>query len=90
MPETINKVSQFKYAVGQVLKEIRTQTGRSLNKFALEYDLDRGNLSKIERGITNCRLITAWKIAEAAGISFVDFARLLEAKLSENFKLTDE
>ena len=78
-------------AVGEVFKEIRDEkTHHSINKFALEYDLDRGNLSRIERGLLSCRLITAWKIAEAAGISFTEFAQRINDKLGKDFTLLDE
>lgn len=86
-----DKNLQFMIAVGEVFKDIREEkTHHSINKFALEYDLDRGNLSRIEKGLLGCRLITAWKISEAAGISFVEFAQRLEKKLGKDFVLFDE
>ena len=81
----------FMKALGELIKEIREEkTHRSINKFAREYEFDRGNLSKIERGLLGCRLITAWKISEAAGISFSEFAQRLENKLGKDFSLIDE
>ena len=81
----------FTKVSGELFKEIRKEGSKnSLNKFAREYDIDRGNLSKIERGLLSCRLLTAWKIAEASGIKFSDFALRLEKKLGQNFKLIDE
>ena len=86
-----NKILKFHKAIGSVFKEIReNQAEKSISKFAREYDLDRGNLSKIERGKLSCRIITAWKIAEAAGIKFSDFAKKLEEKLGDDFKMYDE
>jgi len=91
MQQQNDKNLQFKKATGKVFKKIREENVRnSINKFALEYDIDRGNLSKIERGIINCSLITAWKIAEASGVKFSYFAKLLEEELGENFKLIEE
>lgn len=85
------KVETFKIAVGEVIKELRkTRTNLSINKLALEYDFDKGNLSKTERGLYSIQLITAWKISEALGIKFSDFAKLLEEKLENNFSLIDE
>ena len=85
------KTIQFMRAVGDVFKEIRQEkTHHSISKLSLEYEIDRGNLSKIERGIINCRLITAWKVAEAAGITFTEFAQRLEDKLGKDFILFDE
>lgn len=81
----------FKKAVGEVIKEVRMSSkGLSLNKFAAEYDFDKGNISKTEKGIYSIYLITAWKIAEALGISFVDFATRLQEKLGKDFKFIDE
>lgn len=34
--------------------------------------------------------MTAWRISEALGISFVDFAKMLEEKLGDDFKFIDE
>nr|QGT49701.1 hypothetical protein Melaina855_0880 [uncultured Candidatus Melainabacteria bacterium] len=86
-----DKTLQFMKAVGAVFKDVREEeTHNSINKFAREYDIDRGNLSKIERGIINCRLITAWKLSEAAGIKFSEFAKRLEEKLGKDFILMDE
>ncbi len=80
----------FKQAVGEVFRDIRKNADLSLNKFALEYDLDKSNMSKTERGIINIYLITAWKIVEAHGLKFSEFAKMLEDKLGENFTFIDE
>ena len=81
----------FKKAVGEVLREARNSVaGLSINKFAAEYDFDKGNISKTEKGFYNIYLITAWKLSEALGISFVEFASRLQAKLGDNFKFIDE
>ena len=91
MQQHDDKTLQFMAAAGQIFKQLRQEnTGSSINKFAREYELDRGNLSKIERGINSCSLITAWKLSEAAGVKFSEFAKLLEEKLGGNFKLIDE
>ena len=66
---------KFKLAVGEIVRQEREKnTGKSLNTFANEYEFDRGNLSKIERGIYGIQLLTAWKLCEALGIKFSDFA----------------
>ena len=81
----------FKKAVGEVFKEIRcSDKGVSISKFAAEYDFDKGNISKIEKGVYSIYLLTAWKMSEALGISFVDFALKLQEKLGDNFKFIDE
>ena len=59
------KFSEFKRVVGKIIREYRElSSNNSLNKFALEYDIDRGNLSKLERGKYSCRLVTIFFIKE--------------------------
>lgn len=82
---------QFLDTVGLIFKKLRIEKAQSsINKFAREYDIDRGHLSKIERGIVGCSLLTAWKIAEASDVKFSEFAKMLEEELGDNFKLMDE
>lgn len=91
MQQYDDKVILFKKVFGQVLKELRTQnTTCSRTQFAREFDIDRGNLSKIENGKLSCSVITLWKISEALGIKFSEFANMLEKELGEDFKLMDE
>ncbi len=80
----------FRTALGKVLQELRkTNKNKSLNKLALEYDINKGSLSKLERGVYDCRLSTAWKLAEANGVKFSEFAQLLEKNLGEKFTFID-
>ncbi len=86
-----DKSLQFKQAVGNVIRKNRiSKMGLSINKLAMEYDFDKSNVSKIERGLYNIHLITAWKMSEALGIKFSEFAKMLEQELGENFVLMDE
>ena len=86
-----DKVKKFKKAVGEVIRDLRTtRTNLSINKLAYEYDFDKGNLSKTERGIYSIHLITAWRLAEAMGMKFSEFAKCIEEKLDEDFILMDE
>jgi len=91
MQDSQSKNLEFKLIVGKIIREARKKhTDKSLNTFAREYEFDRGNLSKIERGIYGIQLLTAWKLCEALGIKFSDFSRELEEKLGEDFKFFDE
>ena len=83
------KLEYFKKILGKVFSNLRKTKNISLSKLALEYDIDKGSLSKLERGIYDCRISTAWKIAEANGIKFSDFAKLLEKEIDKNFTLID-
>lgn len=81
----------FRKILGEVIKEIRQERiGLSGNKFANEYDIGNGNLSRIENGVVDCKFVTLWKISEALGIDFAEFANILKSKLGEKFTLIDE
>ena len=91
MQQENDKIILFKQIFGKVIKELRKHnTTCSRTQFAREFDIDRGNLSKIENGKLSCSIITVWKISEALGIKFSEFATLLEKELGEDFKLMDE
>lgn len=82
---------KFRKIVGETFKEVReNHVDSSLNNFARSYGLDRGNLSKIERGIIGCQLATAWKISEACGVKLSEVIKSVEDRLGETFKLIDE
>ena len=86
-----SKNTEFQKAVGKIITRLREEKAQdSINNFARSYGFDRGNLSKIERGIIGCRLETAWKISEACDVKFSQFVKLLEEELGDNFKLIDE
>lgn len=84
------KILQFNKILGKTIKQIRTKKGISSNRLANEYDLNSGNLSRIENGIFNCKFISIWKISEALGLKFSEFAKILENELGKDFKLIDE
>ena len=91
MQQDTTKILQLKKAIGKVFNKLRLEnTNASISKFAREFDIDRGNLSKIERGKLSCSLVMAWKIVEASNVKFSVFAKLLEEELGEDFKLIDE
>ena len=91
MQQVSQKVLRFREATGHIVSKIRNKNVQSsISKFAREYDFDRGNFSRLERGLISCSLISAWRIAEASNIKFSDFAKMLEEELGENFKLIDE
>ncbi len=85
-----DKTLQLSKMLGIVVAKKRSEKGFSAHKFANEYDLDSGNLSRIEHGVTNCKFVTFWKIAEALGIKPSEFVKILEEELGDNFTLIDE
>ena len=77
--------------IGHILREIRkNHANLSLNQLANSYEIDKGGLSKIENGLVDCQISTLWKIIEASGLKFSEFAKLLEAELGDDFKLIEE
>ena len=91
MQHATNKIEKFKEKLGKVIKTVREKSdSKSQNAFAMEYDIDRGNLSRLENGKIGCNIMTAWRITEGAGIKFSEFAKMLEDELGEDFKLMDE
>ncbi len=91
MQRKSDKTLYFRKILGKVVKQLRIdKTGLSGNKLANEYDIGNGNISRIQNGEVDCKLITVWKIAESMGIKFSDLSLLLEKELGEDFKLIDE
>lgn len=56
----------------------------------MEYDINKGTISRIEKGTYDTQLSTAWKLSEANGLKFSEFAKLLEEELGSNFTFIDE
>ena len=76
--------------LGNIIKQYRTKTGLSGNKFAAEYDIGNGNLSRIENANVDCKFITLWRIAEALDMKPSELVKLIEDKVGTKFKLIDE
>ena len=51
------------------IKELRTTTGLSQEKFALKIDMDRTYYSSVEAGKRNISIINIKKIADGLGVS---------------------
>ncbi len=90
MQDKNEKILHFKKIIGQLIKQLRKNKNTSGNKFANEYDLYSGNLSRLENGQTDPQFSTIWKTVEALGLKFSEFAKLLEDELGDDFKLMDE
>ncbi len=77
--------------IGKIVKKLRIEnTQKSMNKLAAEFDLNNGNLNKIENAKIDCKVVTLWKIAEAVGLKFSELVKYIEDELGEDFKLIDE
>ncbi len=92
MQPNIEKLTIFKKAIGNVVNQVRLQNPNkiSMSKLANEYEITKSTLSIIENGYSDPRISTLWKIAEARGMKFSEFALRLEKELGEDFMFMDE
>lgn len=57
---------------GKHLRKLREEKGYGMREFALIADIEYSQLSKIERGVTNPTIATAYALSEALGISHTE------------------
>ena len=72
-------------AVGKVIYKQRKKLCKGINKFSFEYDIGNGLLSRLENGITDTKITTLWKLANAFEIKFSHLAQLIENELPDKF-----
>jgi transcriptional regulator with XRE-family HTH domain len=83
--KTILLIEKF----GLKIKEKREIKYKSRRLFANEYELDSGNLARIENGQINPKLTMLWRISEALNIPLSELFMELEKELGKNFHITD-
>ena len=77
--------------VGKVISIVRkNNVGASLRTLAYEYDLDHGNLYRIENGKIEVKFVTLWKIAEALQMKCSELVSLIENEIGNDFHLYDD
>lgn len=88
----VNKeTQQITEALANVIKELRNErTGLSASNFAESYGFDKSKILRVERGEVNCKLITAWAIANALGMKCSELIAIVEELLGEDFSLIEE
>ena len=59
----------IKIALGKRIKELRSETGLSQEKFALEIEMDRTYFASVESGKRNISIVNIKKIADGLGVS---------------------
>ncbi len=85
--KTLQLIKKF----GQTLKDKRIkQIKKSQTLFAYEYELDSGNLSRIENGKIDPKLTMLWRIAEALGIPLSELIKSLEERLGSDFHISEQ
>ena len=91
MQQSSEQTKHFAKILGKVIKDCRENNRKiSINQLANEYDLDVGNTSRIENGLTDAKLLTVWKISEALGIKLSDLIKILEDRLGQDFHFFEE
>ena len=77
-------------AIGKVVFEQRKTLNKGINKFSFEYDIGNGLLSRLEKGSSDVKITTMWKLANAFNISVSDLMTIVEKKLPQNFNFYDD
>ncbi|MBQ8168279.1 helix-turn-helix transcriptional regulator [bacterium] len=77
--------------LGKIIREERKKRyDKSLTLFAYEFDLNPGNLCKIENSQIEPKITMLWRIAEALDMPLSDLIKLLEQNLGEDFNLIEK
>ena len=71
---------------GKIIKQERERkTGKSQTLFSYEYDLDSGNLCRIENGKIEPKLTMMWRISEALNTPLSELIKQVENELGKDF-----
>lgn len=71
---------------GEIIREERENSiKKSQTLFSYEYELDSGNLCRIENGKIEPKLTMMWRLAEALGVPLSELIRRVEKKLGKDF-----
>uniref|UniRef100_UPI0040271DFC helix-turn-helix domain-containing protein n=1 Tax=Candidatus Scatousia sp. TaxID=3085663 RepID=UPI0040271DFC len=85
--KTLQLIQEF----GKTLKEKReTLSKKSQTLFAYEYELDSGNISRIENGKIDPKLTMLWRVSEALGIPLSQLIKSLEDNLGKDFHISEQ
>lgn len=85
------KTLQLIQVLGKVIrKERQNATGASLNIFAYGFDLNPGNLCKIENGQIEPKITMLWRIAEALNMPLSKLIKIIETELGKDFNLVEK
>lgn len=76
--------------IGNLIREKRTEQNKGILLFSYEYDISNSSIAMLEKGKRDVQITTLWKLANALGMSFSEFAMELERRLPPSFKLIDD
>lgn len=71
--------------LGSVVHKHRIEQKKGINTFSYEYDIGNGLLSHLEKGSTDTKITTLWKLSNAFGYKCSDFIKLIEEQLPDDF-----
>lgn len=72
-------------AIGKIVYQKRKKLLKGINKFSFEYDIGNGLLSRLEKGRTDTKISTLWKLADAFGIKLSELIKEIEQELPPGF-----
>lgn len=77
--------------LGQIIREERKKcSDKSLTLFAYEFDLNPGNLCKIENSQIEPKITMLWRISEALNMPLSKLINKLETRLGKKFNLIEK
>ncbi len=83
------KTLQLIKTFGEEINKQRKNLNKSQRLLALEYELDSGNLNRIENGKIDPKLTMLWRISEALGIPLSQIIKSLEDTLGDDFHINE-
>ncbi|HIS35740.1 TPA: helix-turn-helix transcriptional regulator, partial [Candidatus Scatousia excrementigallinarum] len=72
------------------IREKRLKQNKGILLFSYEYDIPNSSIALLEKGKRDVQITTLWKVANAFGMSFSEFAKEIEKRLPKGFKLIDD
>ena len=90
MQHKSKKTLQLTKKLGKTIKKMRSNKNISCTELAYSFDIDKGNLSRIENGLIDCKFTTLWKISEALNMKLSELILCLENEVGNDFSLSIE
>ena len=75
--------------LGKLISKLRKDKGLSWTQCAYQFDIDKGNLNRIENGLVDCKFTTLWRISQSLNLKLSELIKILENNLGEDFTLED-
>lgn len=76
--------------IGKLIREKRLKQNKGILLFSYEYDISNSSIALLEKGKRDVQITTLWKLANAFGMSFSEFAKEIENRLPKGFKLIED